>query len=221
VIRHSHLHFTAGFVAPIQAVQNSLHAEALFGRHGRRRIFANGFGERFNLLRMTADAVVLENDFRVGESASSEFFASPENVMDRNARHGVIGILMIGAGGFASMWGLGLLRFANRGRIARYQAGEMSPVVKDTMRDIAPAAGDVVRELAGAVRDGLAGGKTAARSSAQKLRHSCGALNDPDDRFCKGCGEPIAGRECPSCHASNDAHAVFCDRCGERLRERS
>jgi hypothetical protein len=122
-----------------------------------------------------------------------------------------IGLVMAAVGGFASMFGLQLLTFSHAGKIARYQAAEMTPVGKDVVRDVLPVASDAVRELAAAAREGLTG------VPAAKLTHTCGTQNDADDRFCKGCGQPLDHRKCPKCAAANDADARFCDTCGYSL----
>jgi hypothetical protein len=135
------------------------------------------------------------------------FFADAANDMDSVGRRAVIGLIMAGFGGFATVIGLNLLGFAHMGRIARYQAGETMPVAKDALRDATPALGEVARNISAAVRGDAPG----------KIRHSCGAYNDPDDQFCKGCGAPLQSLACPKCGSPNDADARFCDKCGAPL----
>jgi len=148
-------------------------------------------------------------------TSSREFFANPDDTMDSNARRAVIGMILMAGGGFASMIGLNLLGFAQRGKIARYQAGELMPLAKDMAQDAAPVIGQVVREIAQSAREGL---QSETASPPDKIRHSCGALNDADDKFCKACGQPLAGPLCPNCGRPNDPDAKFCDKCGTPIR---
>ena len=122
----------------------------------------------------------------------------------------VLGLVLAAVGGFLTVFGLQSLAFGNLGRVARYRAGEALPLAKDVFEQTAPMAGDMARNLSRAVREGWQGGES-------KIRHACGTWNDPADRFCKGCGQPIAGRICGSWQAPNDADARFCDRCGATL----
>ena len=49
--------------------------------------------------------------------------------------------------------------------------------------------------------------------------HSCGAENDPNFKFCSGCGKELASESnsCSSCGASNDPGFKFCSECGKSL----
>jgi ribosomal protein L40E len=144
---------------------------------------------------------------------SREFFANPNAVMDRDSHRAIIGIVMAAVGGFSSVIGLNLLGFANTGRVARYQAGEVMPLAKDALRDASPVINEMVRGMANAMHD-----PHATNSAAQgKIRHACGAWNDPDDRFCKGCGAPLQKPTCPKCGGLNDPDARFCEKCGAPL----
>ncbi|WP_089157262.1 ATP-binding protein [Micromonospora sp. NBS 11-29] len=46
----------------------------------------------------------------------------------------------------------------------------------------------------------------------------CSRSAGPDDRFCGGCGRPLA-LACPGCGHANDAGANFCTNCGQPLRD--
>ncbi|MFI5832828.1 ATP-binding protein [Micromonospora sp. NPDC051300] len=46
----------------------------------------------------------------------------------------------------------------------------------------------------------------------------CSRTAGPDDRFCGGCGRPLAAA-CPGCGHANDAGANFCTNCGQPLRD--
>ncbi|RQX33040.1 adenylyl cyclase, partial [Micromonospora chalcea] len=46
----------------------------------------------------------------------------------------------------------------------------------------------------------------------------CARTAGPDDRFCGGCGRPLAA-SCPGCGHANDTGANFCTNCGQPLRD--
>ncbi|WP_435055002.1 ATP-binding protein [Micromonospora aurantiaca (nom. illeg.)] len=46
----------------------------------------------------------------------------------------------------------------------------------------------------------------------------CARTAGPDDRFCGGCGRPLAAA-CPGCGHANDTGANFCTNCGQPLRD--
>lgn len=125
----------------------------------------------------------------------------------------VIGLILTALGGFASMIGLQLLAVGNLGRIARYQMAEALPPTLDAARHAAPVASEMAHRLAAAAGEGWRGADSAGRNHP----HSCGAVNDPDAAFCKGCGKPLTARICAACRTPNDADARFCDACGHDL----
>ncbi len=143
-------------------------------------------------------------------------FAGPlfsDNPFDLSFGRAASGMFLAFIGFFLTAVSLQLLFLGNAGRILRYQAGEALPVAHDVMRHSAPLAGHLAREVARSAREGWGEGST----TTARLQHSCGAWNDPDDRFCKGCGQSLTGLVCPSCQTQNDPDARFCDRCGARL----
>src|SRR5690606_23618743 len=97
--------------------------------------------------------------------------------------------------------GLGrrILFFGNAGKIARYAAGEFTPVVRDVGTSLAPTIGDIVRQTRSA-GGGIECGK-------------CSSTNDDQASFCDSCGAKLA-RTCTRCGEKNDAKAAFCDQCG-------
>jgi membrane protease subunit (stomatin/prohibitin family) len=104
-------------------------------------------------------------------------------------------------------------QFGFMGRVSRYVAGEVAPVQKDTFNYLAEGTQQGVRTLAGAVRDGLAAGKSAAAECSK-----CHAANEPDAKFCAHCGAELQReRSCPACNAVNAADAQFCNQCGGPL----
>lgn len=123
------------------------------------------------------------------------------------------GIALMAVGGLATMFGLQMLMLGNMGRIVRYQAGEMMPVAEDLTRSSSPLVSDMAR----AASTGWAEGQGQGELHDHKVQHSCGAWIDPADAFCKGCGQPVAGRVCPACQARNDPDAHFCERCGQKI----
>lgn len=154
--------------------------------------------------------------------STREFFADPEGSMDRQIQAGeeqgkaiTQGMLCIMPGLLCAAIGLALILSANAGRLARYQAAEMLPVAGDAAREMTPVISEVVREVAHSVREGFSGDAPAETSG--HLRHSCGAMNHPDDKFCKGCGQPLGELRCPRCSARNEPDAKFCSRCGTGL----
>ncbi len=141
----------------------------------------------------------------------SVFFTAPgAHDMDAQGRRAVTGLIMAGAGGFATVIGLNLLGFAHMGRIARYQAGQTMPVAKDMLRDASPVLNEVARGISQSVRGD-------ATTPPGKVRHSCGAINDVTDKYCKGCGAALTAPTCPKCAAENDPDARFCEKCGSPL----
>lgn len=128
-------------------------------------------------------------------TSSREFFADPDGVMDRNSSAGFGGIAMIGLGGFAAMIGISLLTFANRGKIARYQAGEIAPVAKDTFNYVAKESSEGVKHLAGAIAEGVRSSQSAPPNTPKEVVkvkcRSCGYLESEDAVFCSSCGKQI------------------------------
>ena len=45
----------------------------------------------------------------------------------------------------------------------------------------------------------------------------CGRVNTPGDRFCRGCGAPLAPPKCPRCQRPVEADDKFCHACGSPL----
>jgi RNA polymerase subunit RPABC4/transcription elongation factor Spt4 len=107
-----------------------------------------------------------------------------------------------------------LCMFGFMGKVARYQAAEMAPVVKDTFNYMAEGTEKGVKTIAGAIGEGLRG---AATTEAQtKVRcHKCNSLAEEGAQFCSGCGAALGkSKGCPTCKELNDPDAKFCDNCG-------
>ena len=46
---------------------------------------------------------------------------------------------------------------------------------------------------------------------------ACGALNDAEASFCKGCGIKLEVSECSKCGTPADPDALFCSKCGSKI----
>ncbi|MHC4985003.1 MAG: zinc ribbon domain-containing protein [Planctomycetota bacterium] len=120
-----------------------------------------------------------------------------------------IGLPMVG-------FGIMVTKYAYMGRVARYVAGEVAPVAKDTLNYMADGVKESVRELAGAVGEGMRSG---GGEPQQLVRcNKCNATNDVDANFCNDCGAALSKtKTCPGCSELNDPDARFCDNCGKPL----
>ena len=121
---------------------------------------------------------------------------------------GIIGIPLIFVGGVMTMYGY-------MGKVARYTAGEMAPVAKDTFNYVATESKEGVTAVASAIGEGLAAGG----ESKESIRcHKCNSVQDIDAKFCDDCGTALLkSKPCPNCNELNDADAKFCDNCGDKL----
>lgn len=164
--------------------------------HGFRGVFgaAEGFGEGFVSPGMGGG-----EGFGRGFGKAGWIFA---------------GFPMVFLGLVMTIWG-----FA--GAAARYAAGEIAPVGKDTFNYLADGTEDGVKTVAGAIGAGLAEGLGSQpdREAARIVRcHKCNADNDADAKFCSQCGAALSKtRPCPDCAELNDPDAKFCDNCGREL----
>lgn len=70
---------------------------------------------------------------------------------------------------------------------------------------------------------GLRGKEASSPSKKMVTCPKCGALNDPDAKFCTSCGARLVAPEkpkvviCPKCGAENPPNARFCTKCGAEL----
>lgn len=107
------------------------------------------------------------------------------------------------------------------GAVARYHAGEVAPVAKDTFNYVAKGTHEGIKSMASAIGQGLAEGQGAAEGKASQslvvLRcHKCNNENDSDAKFCRECGTALArSKPCGGCGELNDPDARFCDNCGK------
>ncbi len=117
-------------------------------------------------------------------------------------------------GGPIAFVGLAMTSFAYMGRVARFQANELTPVASDAANALASSIRPALRDAASAIRDGLTGQPSSAAPCPR-----CRADNHPDARFCDQCGAelPPLFRHCAKCQSANDGAAKFCDECGAAL----
>jgi len=86
--------------------------------------------------------------------------------------------------------GLVICGFAFQGAIARYQAGEVAPVAKDTINYLAEGTKEGVKTVATAISEGMATGMSGSRK-ADTCCPRCSHSNDADAKFCKNCGAAL------------------------------
>jgi hypothetical protein len=106
-----------------------------------------------------------------------DFFVST-NSMDppRLFWCGFVGMPLMFVGGVMSSMGF-------MGAVMRYQAAEAAPVGKDTINYVASGVKPAIKDVAQAVVEGI---NTAKKG---QFCTQCGAGNDLDAKFCKGCGQ--------------------------------
>ncbi|MBB3206396.1 RNA polymerase subunit RPABC4/transcription elongation factor Spt4 [Rhodopirellula rubra] len=95
------------------------------------------------------------------------------------------------------------------GAIARYHAGEIAPVGKDTFNYMAEGTQGGVKTMASALAAGLSEGISGDKIGCPQ----CGNANDRQAKFCDECGSSLS-KSCSSCGEVNDGDAKFCDGCG-------
>jgi RNA polymerase subunit RPABC4/transcription elongation factor Spt4 len=110
--------------------------------------------------------------------------------------------------------GLLLCKLGYMGKVARYVAGEIAPVGKDTINYMAKGTREGVKTVAQAIGEGLSAGGTAEQQTKVRC-HKCNNLIEEAAKFCSKCGTALAKtKPCPTCKELNDPDAKFCDNCG-------
>ncbi len=116
---------------------------------------------------------------------------------------GMIGLPMIAFGAMC-------LQLGNRREIGNYMKNEMTPVINDAAYDLKPA----VKAVAEAVKETEEQPK--AEEKKVTICPNCGKENQPENKFCDGCGTPLY-KICPACGAKQEADDSFCGNCGAKL----
>jgi len=98
--------------------------------------------------------------------------------------------------------GIGISKFAYVGAVARYVAGEVTPIGKDVVNYMADGTKESMRDVAAAVAGGWREG-----------------MNSTEPASAQTSGAPTAEVKvrCQKCHALNDESAKFCNQCGAAL----
>lgn len=115
-----------------------------------------------------------------------------------------------------------MTQFGYMGKVARYAAGEMAPVAKDTFNYVATESKEGITAVAGAIGQGLKdGGISLGAEIKDYVRcHKCNSIQDADAKFCDDCGTTLVkNKQCPICNELNDPDAKFCDNCGHRFTQ--
>ena len=182
-------------------------------RAGRDRINPGHAGVRkvligIGLALALAGIVVIMQGREISANAPA-FFADSDAHMKASERS----MARYAIGGFLLMAAVGLIGFAIQGTLSRYTAAEHAPVVKDTVGYVVDGTRGSVKSVAQAVAEGVRGEPQAV------LRcHKCNKDNDPDAKFCSGCGAALAKSvKCAACGELNDPDANFCDACGKTI----
>jgi transcriptional regulator with XRE-family HTH domain/ribosomal protein L40E len=125
---------------------------------------------------------------------------------------GVSGVLLFGAGGFLTVIGAALLGFGYYGSVARYTAGEVAPVAKDTTNYMLDGTRE---ELSKSIKTAAEALKTPDKESLPVCPR-CGTVNEKGAHYCDHCGA-LLGKICPNCGENNDGDALHCRKCGKPL----
>ena len=109
--------------------------------------------------------------------------------------------------------GIAATRFAYLGAAARYVAGEVAPVARDTVNYMVDGTKQSIATVGAALR-----GEQPPPDGVHCP--GCDTANDAQARFCDHCGAALPGAlACGRCGAPNDPEANYCDECGHPLRE--
>lgn len=125
---------------------------------------------------------------------TSDFFASPGEIMDSTSQSAFTGIIMLTAGFILAASGLGLLLYANKGKIIRYSAAEVAPPAVDTFNTAASESKEGIRQVAGAIAEGIRSSNNQQSESKQVVKikcRACGYLESEDAKFCSSCSAAI------------------------------
>lgn len=111
--------------------------------------------------------------------------------------------------------GAAMTNFGYMGKVARYTAGEMAPVAKDTINYMVDGTQESMKKTASAIGQGLSEANIGGSGGTKVKCHKCNELVDEDSKFCNECGIALDKvKACPGCGELNDPDAKFCDNCG-------
>jgi len=111
--------------------------------------------------------------------------------------------------------GLVLCKLGYMGKVARYIAGEIAPVGKDTFNYVAKGSQEGIKAVTSAIAGGLAAGGLGGKEITKVRCHKCNELVEEDSKFCDNCGQALTKtKSCLKCNELNDPDAKFCDNCG-------
>jgi RNA polymerase subunit RPABC4/transcription elongation factor Spt4 len=114
-------------------------------------------------------------------------------------------------------FGGAICKFAFMGTIARYSAGEVMPVAKDSIKYMVNENADEIKTVASAIGEGLAGEHRVQEKIAVRCP-KCNTVNKDSARFCNECGYSMQkNKTCDNCGELNDPDAKFCDNCGNSM----
>jgi len=116
---------------------------------------------------------------------------------------GIIGLPTTAIGFMLIMWG-------SQREIHRYMKNESVPVINEAAEELKPA----VKAVVEAVKE--TEGKDSAEEKKVTICPNCGKENQPENKFCDGCGTPLY-KICPVCGAKQEADDSYCGNCGAKL----
>ena len=104
------------------------------------------------------------------------------------------------------------------GSVARYQAGEMAPIAKDTFNYMAEGTSQGVKTVVQSVQEGINQSNINTHRENGKACPNCHTMNDYESKFCKNCASSlVTEKKCSYCGETNDIDAKFCKNCANRF----
>ena len=119
-------------------------------------------------------------------STKPEDFLSGNVGMNQIEKEGMSKFTKIGGAMFSGFIGFACLAFGYQGAVARYQAGEMAPVAKDTFNYMANETQDGVRTIGRAFSEGIKD-SSSVKEIIYVLCPKCRTKNEDNSKFCKEC----------------------------------
>lgn len=101
------------------------------------------------------------------------------------------------------------------GAVARYHAGEMAPVGKDTFNYMAQGTSQGIKTIARSIQEGIK-----ENQGSEVICPNCQKSNPPDSTFCNCCGSRAKNTlTCQSCGHENVSGSQFCNKCGADINQ--